>query len=167
MLWNFVAAIFAGLGAAGLALGLRTMTRNRAPKWLIPVFGGIGILTYLAYNEYTWHTNMQSHLPEDAVVVSEQAESAVWRPWSLIVPQVVRFTVLDTQSIVRDESNPKVVSFYLYQFEKSYTDAVTEQVYLLNCHSQELVPVRDDDKVDTRSLRKLADDDRLLEQVCS
>lgn len=167
MFWNFVAAIFAGLGAAGLALGLRKMTRNRAPKWLIPVFAGIGILTFLAYNEYTWHTNMQSHLPEDTVVVSERAESAIWRPWSLVVPQVVSFTVLDTDSIVHDEKNPNVVNFYLYQFEKSYADAVTERIYLLNCQSQELVPISDDGKPDTRSLRKLSDDDRLLEQACS
>ncbi|ROT98297.1 hypothetical protein EB809_14195 [Marinobacter sp. R17] len=167
MFWNFVATVFAGLGAAGLALGIRAATRQKAPRWLIPVFAGIGMLSYLAYNEYTWHTVTQSRLPEGAVVVNEETQSVIWRPWSLIVPQVVRFTVLDTHSVKPDPTNPEVVSFYLYRFERTYTDSVKEQVYLLNCNSQELVPVDDDGKANTKGLRQLSDGDRLLGQVCS
>ncbi|WP_111496697.1 MULTISPECIES: hypothetical protein [Marinobacter] len=167
MFWNFVATIFAGLGAAGLAYGIRAATRNRAPRWLVPVFAGAGMLGFLAHGEYTWFDHKSAQLPDSAVVVNKQSESAIWRPWSLVVPQVVRFTVLDTNSIVRTDQNPDVVTFYLYQFEKSYTDAVTEQVYLLNCASQELVPVNDEGKAETQSLMELSDDDRLLGAACS
>ncbi|TBW54435.1 hypothetical protein EZI54_13530 [Marinobacter halodurans] len=167
MFWNFVATVFAGLGAAGLALGIRAATRQKAPRWLIPVFAGAGMLGYLAYNEYTWHTVMQSRLPKGAEVVSEETQRVIWRPWSLIVPQVARFTVLDTNSITRISSDPDVASFYLYQFERTYTDSVKEQVYLLNCTSQELVPVGDDGKANTKALRQLPDSDPLLARVCS
>lgn len=167
MFWNFVATIFAGLGAAGLAYGLRTITRQRAPKWIIPAFAGIGMLTFLAYGEYTWFGHKQSQLPEGSVVVSTEKQSVVWRPWSLVVPQIFRFTVLDTNSIVRNPKNPQLVKFYLYRFEKSYTDSVTAQVYLLNCENRELVPVNDQNKALPQALRKLSEEDRLLGKACS
>ncbi|WP_148862395.1 hypothetical protein [Marinobacter fonticola] len=167
MFWNFVATVFAGLGAAGIAMGIRAVTAKKAPRWLVPVFGGAGMLAYMAYMEYTWFDLKQSQLPEDAVVVSEEQESVIWRPWSLVVPQTSRFTVVDTSSIVADEQNPKVFSFYLYRFEKSYTDSVEEQVYLLNCVEQQLVPVSENGEAMVQSLQKLADDDRLLGAVCT
>lgn len=167
MFWNFVATAFAGLGAAGIALGIRAITAKRAPRWLIPVFAGAGMLAYMAYMEYTWFDLKQAQLPEDTVVVSEEKESVIWRPWSLVVPQISRFTVLDTNSIVPDEQNPDVYSFYLYRFEKTYTDSVQEQVYLLNCAERQLVPVSKEGEALVQSLRKLADDDRLLGAVCT
>lgn len=167
MFWNFIATVFAGLGAAGIALGIRAITAKKAPRWLIPVFGGAGMLAYMAYMEYTWFDLKQSQLPEDAVVVAVEKESVIWRPWSLVVPQISRFTVLDTSSIVPDEQTPNVYSFYLYRFEKSYTDSVEEQVYLLNCTEQQLVPVSEEGKAKVESLRKLADHDRLLGAVCT
>ena len=42
MFWTFVATVFCGLGTAGIALGIRAATRNKAPKWIIPVFAGAG-----------------------------------------------------------------------------------------------------------------------------
>lgn len=167
MFWTFVATIFAGLGAAGLAYGLRTITRQKAPKWIIPAFAGIGMLTFLAYGEYNWFDHKQSQLPDGAVVISKERQSVIWRPWSLVVPQIFRFTVLDTGSVVRDTRNPDLVTFYLYRFEKSYTDSVTKQVYLLNCGTRELVPINDKGKALPQALRKLSEEDRLLGSACS
>ena len=43
MLWTLLAIVVAGLGAAGIALLLRKLTRNKLPKWIVPLFGGLGI----------------------------------------------------------------------------------------------------------------------------
>ena len=37
MIWHLIAAIFAGLGAAGLGLLLRTLSGKRLPRWIVPV----------------------------------------------------------------------------------------------------------------------------------
>lgn len=166
MFWNFVATVFAGLGAAGIALGIRTLTRKKAPKWIIPVFAGLGMLSYLVYGEYNWFELKKSQLPSEAVVVSQEVKQVPWRPWTYLVPQVMSFTVLDTASIQSTPNDRNVHMFYLYRFEQSYTDAVTKQVHLLNCSTQELVPVNDEGNAIVENLRKLSDDDRLFIAAC-
>ena len=44
MLWTLLAIVVAGLGAAGIALLLRKLTRNKLPRWIVPLFGGLGML---------------------------------------------------------------------------------------------------------------------------
>ena len=167
MFWNLVAMLFAGLGGAGVALTLRSLTRNKAPRWTIPVFAGLGMLGYLIYGEYTWFEHKQSQLPEEAVVVATANDPVVWRPWSFLVPQITQFTVLDIKSIKSDAANPGIMTFYLYRFEQAYTDQVSGQIHVLNCDTRELVPITDDDQADIRGMRALPPKDPLYSQVCN
>ena len=41
MLWELIATIVAGLGAAGIALAIRFISRKKAPRWLVPAFAGL------------------------------------------------------------------------------------------------------------------------------
>ncbi len=166
MFWNFVATIFAGLGGAGVALMLRSLTRKKAPKWTIPVFAGLGMLAYLVYGEYIWFEHKQSQLPEEAIVVATENDPIFWRPWSFVVPQVTRFTVLDTKSIKTETTNTAIATFYLYRFEQSYTDQVSGQVHLLNCDTRELVPVTENGQAAIKGMRTLTLDDPLYAHVC-
>lgn len=166
MFWTFVATVFCGLGAAGIALSIRAITRKKAPKWIIPVFAGAGMLGYLIYMEYTWFELKQTQLPEEAVVVSTEEYGAPWRPWAYVVPQVAAFTVLDTNSVIQDDPDQNIVRFSLYRFEQSYTDAVSQKMYLLNCDKRELVPLKSEKSLDTSALRTLSQDDRLLKLAC-
>jgi hypothetical protein len=166
MFWTFVATIFCGLGAAGIALSIRAITRKKAPKWIIPAFAGAGMLGYLIYMEYTWFELKQTQLPEEAVVVSTEEYGAPWRPWAYVIPQVAAFTVLDTKSMVVENPEANIVRFSLYRFEQSYTDAVSQKMYLLNCTSHELVPLTGEKSLDTTALRTLSADDQLLQLAC-
>ncbi len=167
MFWTFVATIFSGLGAAGLALGIRALTGKKAPKWIIPVFAGAGMLGYLVYMEYNWFEHKQTMLPEEAMVVSTEKYGAPWRPWTYVVPQVTAFTVLDTESVARDNPGKNIVRFNLYRFEQSYTDAVSHKMYLLNCDTRELVPFDRSNQPDLNELRTLSGGDRLLGAACN
>jgi len=167
MFWTFVATIFSGLGAAGIALGIRALTRKKAPKWIIPVFAGVGMLAYLVHGEYNWFEHKQTLLPDEAIVVSTEKYGAPWRPWTYVIPQVTAFTVLDTKSIARDNPETDVVRFNLYRFEQSYTDAVSHKMYLLNCDTRELVPFDRSNQPDLDELRTMPDDDRLLRAACN
>ena len=166
MFWNLVATLFAGLGAAGIALAIRSLSRKRAPKWIIPVFAGIGMLSYQIYNEYTWFEHKQTLLPAEAVVVATEERRIAWRPWSYLVPQVTSFTVLDTNSIRHELSQQDVVQFYLYRFERNYADVVTSQIYLLHCSRQELLPLDKDGEPQVNQLRQLAPEAPLFNRIC-
>ncbi|MBQ0831182.1 hypothetical protein [Marinobacter sp.] len=167
MFWTLVATVFCGLGAAGIALGIRAVTRNMAPKWIIPVFAGAGMLGYLIHGEYTWYDHKQSRLPEEAVVVSTESKGIFWRPWSLAYPYVTAFSTVDTDSIARDTNNPDIVRFTLYRFEQKLTDTVSHRVHIINCASQEVVPLGSDGTPRVDNLKALNLNDPLLSSVCA
>ena len=65
MLWTLLAIVVAGLGAAGIALLLRKLTRNKLPKWIVPLFGGLGMLGYQIFYEYSSRGEL---VPDDVTV---------------------------------------------------------------------------------------------------
>lgn len=168
MIWHLIAAVFAGLAAAGIGLFLRTLSGRRLPKWIIPVFGGLGMLSYQIYTEYTWFEHKQQQLPDTAEIVSSETSSAVWRPWTFAFPMTTKFTVVDRESVTVTETPVRVAEFMLYHFERHYTDVVKPQSYLLNCDSRELVPIKSDNgEPDTQATRVLRDDAGTYQAVCS
>lgn len=166
MFWDLVATVFAGLGAAGIAYGIRGLTLKKAPKWIIPVFAGLGMMGYQVYIEYTWFEHMQTRLPADTEVVSTVEDQVFWRPWSYAAPQITRFTVLDKASITRDVAGGDVVQFILYRFKSSYGDRVAEKAYLLNCQSSELVPLSEAGEPEIEGMKLLTSGNRLHEAAC-
>ncbi len=66
MIWHLIAAIFAGLGAAGLGLLLRTLSGKRLPRWIVPVCAGLGMLGYQIQHEYGWFDHKRQQLPDSA-----------------------------------------------------------------------------------------------------
>ncbi|PVY69603.1 hypothetical protein C8D92_1125 [Tamilnaduibacter salinus] len=166
MLWHLIATVVAGFGAAGIALMIRAATRQKAPKWLVPVFAGAGMLAYQIHGEYTWFEHKQAQLPEGSVVVQKSREPAIWKPWTFIIPRVGGFTVLDTNSIRTSATQDSVVGFRLYRFEHSQTDQVANSRYLLNCESRELGQLNDEGAFHDGSLTKLPNGDPLLTEVC-
>jgi hypothetical protein len=168
MIWHLIAAVFAGLAAAGIGLILRTLSGKRLPKWIVPVCGGLGMLSYQIYTEYTWFEHKQQQLPASAEVVSSQTSGAVWRPWTFAFPMTTKFTVVDRESVRISETPVRVAEFMLYHFERHYTDKVTPQSYLLNCDSRDLVPLKSDNgEPDTQATRVLREGSSVYTAVCS
>lgn len=166
MFWSLVATVFCGLGAAGVALTLRALTRNKAPRWIIPVFAGLGMLSYLIYGEYSWFELKQSQLPQEAVVVDTEKTPIFWRPWTFAFPYVTAFSTVDKLSIGRNEQTPDVVNFTLYRFEQKVTDTVSHRVHILNCASRELVPLDSTGTPRVDNMKRLTSDDPLYSTVC-
>ncbi len=166
MFWTFVATIICGVGAAGIALGIRAATAKRAPKWLIPVFAGAGMLGYLVYGEYTWFDHKRSLLPEEAVVVATEQEKIFFRPWTFMAPYVTAFSTVDTSGFRQDTSDPDIVRFTLYRFEQTVSDAVSHRAHLINCQSRELVPLDSDGTPRLDNMKLLEATDSLYTTVC-
>lgn len=169
MIWHLIAAVFAGLGAAGIGLLLRLASGKRLPKWIIPAFAGLGMLGYQIHYEYNWFEHKRSQLPATAEVVDTRQDSMPWRPWTYFYPMTVSFSVVDQGSMVpRQADDQKLVEFILYRFEKEYVDQLHQQQYLLNCSSAELVPLTEEShqpRVD--ALRKLEENSSLYQAVCT
>lgn len=167
MIWNLIATVVAGLGAAGIALILRSLSRKKLPKWIVPVFAGLGMLAYQIHTEYTWYEFKTGQLPEGAEVVEVRIDSMVWRPWTYLFPMTVGFSVVDTKSIqdtlVGDE---RVVEFVLYRFEKSYVDQVSHHAQLINCGSGEMFELDESRQPRLNSREVIVSGSPLRQKVC-
>ncbi len=128
MLWDLIATIVSGVGAAGIGLLLRKLTAQRAPRYLVPVFAAAGMLGFQIFSEYQWFEHQKSLLPEGVVVVKAVAESTAWRPWSYLRPQVVRFMALDVKNATANQQNPQLMLATLYLFERRSPAAAIRQV---------------------------------------
>nr|WP_298379248.1 hypothetical protein [uncultured Halomonas sp.] len=169
MIWHLIAAAFAGLGAAGIGLLLRFASGKRAPRWVVPVFAGLGMLAYQINYEYAWFEDKQARLPETATVVSTNKAQMLWRPWTYLVPLTTAFDVVDQDSLARSQVNGEpLVEFILYQFEKSYQDLVTPQAYLINCATRDKLPlVGESRQPDLSGLQRIDPSTSLFKTVCS
>lgn len=132
MLWELIAAAFAGLSGAGIAMGLRFVIK-RLPKWIIPVMAGVCMLTFTIYSEYSWYNHTKNRLPDHSVVVHTVPHTAFYKPWSYAYPQILQFVVLDKRSIkpIGDGQYQALLYFFERRF-KTEPLAVT-----INCHTQE------------------------------
>lgn len=117
MLWELIATVSAGLGAAGIALMLRLLFK-RLPRSLIPAAAGLGMLLFQVYSEYTWFQHTRSLLPASTVVVAEFPQTAFYKPWSYYRPQVLKFAAVDRNNTAALPHNPQQLQTHLYLFER-------------------------------------------------
>ena len=94
MFWEILATIFSGFLLAGLVMPIRLFYK-RAPKWIVPVAAGLGMIGFQVYTEYAWANDAIAKLPDQSIVVAKVEKSTWFRPWSYVKPQVFQFVVLD------------------------------------------------------------------------
>lgn len=168
MLWTLLAIVVSGVGAAGIALLMRKLTRNKLPKWIVPLFGGLGMLGYQVVYEYSWFEHQLERQPPESVVVASEAGHVFWRPWSYFMPIITAFTVLDSKSVVRNQvGDEQVAEFMLYRFEKQHVDHVSHRAHLLNCATAELLPLDDKRQPLLAQLKRIDKGGVLYRRTCS
>ncbi|WP_367110343.1 hypothetical protein [uncultured Psychrobacter sp.] len=121
MLFEFIATIAAGFGLAGVALVITHLSKlagRRAPKWLIPLFGALGIFGFQIHQEYNWFNQQVAQLPKDLTVVKKVEESTWFRPWSYVKPQTLRFMAVDSRNAHANANNKNIYLTNLYLFER-------------------------------------------------
>ena len=121
MLFEFIATIAAGFGLAGIALVITHLSKlagKKAPRWLIPLCGAIGIFGFQISQEYSWFDQQVTQLPEGLYVVKKVEEGTWFRPWSYVKPQTLRFIAADSGHARANADNPDVYLVNLYLFER-------------------------------------------------
>ncbi|MBJ7539293.1 hypothetical protein [Marinomonas transparens] len=169
MLWELIATIFAGMGGAGIALFFRKISKQKAPKWLVPVFAGIAMLGFQIQGEYDWFDHQTSLLPDGVVVVKTIQEEAPWRPWSYIYPQTLRFMAADVANAAKNEVDPNLVLVDLYFFERRQTAKRVPQIVdcLQGARTDFTKSFSTDVKTNNSQWRQLDANDPLLNAVCA
>ncbi len=168
MIWHLIAAIIAGVAGAGIGLLLRSLTRKRLPKWIIPVFAGLGMLSYTIHYEYTWFETKQARLPEGTVVVSSEEGEMLWRPWTMVYPMPLSYTVLDQANAqIQDTAQGRIARFVLYRFDKQHLiSTVTSQRYQLICSEKAMFRLNDAGQAKAETLTELDADSPLFLHIC-
>ena len=168
MFWHLIAAIVAGVAGAGIGLLLRSLTRKRLPKWIIPVCSGLGMLSYTIHYEYTWFETTQARLPEGSLVVRSEEGEMLWRPWTMIYPMPLAYTVLDgANAQVQDTTQGRLGRFVLYRFEKQHlTSVVKSASYQLICSERAMFRLNDAGEAKVETLTELESDSPLYQAIC-
>ncbi len=109
MLLDFVAAIAAGLGAAGLMMGLRFLSGQRLPMYWVSGLAGVAMISMMVYLEYSWAGRTIEQLPEGVVVTAESQEAMWYRPWTYAKPLTLRLVAIDTRRNRHHAQQPQQV----------------------------------------------------------
>lgn len=117
MLWELLATIIAGVGAAGIALLLRKFSSQRLPRYWVPIFAGLGMLVFQIHGEYNWFRHQSSLLPQGVTVVRTIESTSWWRPWSYLKPHTLQFVAMDGKNASSNQHNADLVLVDLYFFE--------------------------------------------------
>lgn len=117
MFWELTATVIAGLGAAGLVLGLRKIW-PRLPKGIVPAAAGVGMLLFQIINEYQWYKNIEPRLPGEVEVIATYPARAWYKPWSYVFPAVGQFVAVDRASNTAWQGQNDWRQSRLYFFER-------------------------------------------------
>lgn len=142
MIWHLLGVLIAGLSCGGIAFMLIKLSKNRLPKWLIPIAAGTGMLGLLLLFNYSWYEDkleLLAYKKVEAEVINTKRESNFFKPWSYLYPAISQFTFLDGNKQVVEIDGQKLVQFNQYTFYQEYKDRIETRFYLLECHSRQLV----------------------------
>ncbi len=109
MLLEFIGAIVVAVGAGGFAHFAQRVAGGRLPIWIVPASAGGAMIAFVVYMEYTWAGRIVDQLPEEATLVSRNATTAWFRPWTYAWPLTNRMTVVDHRFDRRNPEHPDLV----------------------------------------------------------
>lgn len=170
MLIDLIATVAAGFAGAGIALILRHLSGGRIHKGLAPIAAGLAMISYLVWNDYNWFDRTSEGLDERLEVVATYPESAVWRPWSYVVPVTERFMAYDTGTVMRNDAAPGQALVNLYLYARRTPPAAMPLV--IDCELMRRgnlyndVQFAEDGSLDGVTWHDMAADDPLIEPIC-
>jgi hypothetical protein len=108
MVFDFVAMIVIGAGAAGVYLILKLGLKDRLPRWGLPATIGAAMLVFSVWNEYSWFARSTAELPDAVQIILVPQDKSLWRPWTYAFPVTARYMALDGTSLRASAANPAI-----------------------------------------------------------
>lgn len=170
MIWHLLGVLISGLACGGIAFMLIKLSKNRLPKWLIPIGAGAGMLGILMIFNYAWYQDKLDLLVYkgiEAEVIDTQRHTNFFKPWGYLYPAISQFTFLDGKSQVIEAQGKKLVQFNQYTFYQEYKDRIETRFYLLECRSREIVETNQQGELLPKSkFERLATESKIYFSLC-
>ncbi|MCW9045381.1 MAG: hypothetical protein OQK35_03520 [Alphaproteobacteria bacterium] len=106
---EIISIITIGLGIGGTILLAFKLFRKTPPRYIVPLSAGLAMIVFTIWNEYAWFPRTVDQLPSDVIVVRELPASSILFPWTLIVPSVESFIIMDTLKVQRHKTHTDFV----------------------------------------------------------
>ena len=166
MIMELMATFCAGIGMAGATLLLGLVWKSM-PRWLIPAAGGLAMIGFTIWSEYSWGGRTIDGLPEGLQTVETRADTYPWKPWTYAFPQTTRVLAVDTSSVQTNAEAPGVMLVDLYVFARWRATATIPQ--LIDCTGHARADVSDAALGDpqTAAWHELGAADPLITAVCA
>ncbi|MFV0333105.1 MAG: hypothetical protein ACK5JR_03425 [Tropicimonas sp.] len=170
MFLELIAAIVAGIAAAGLVLAARRLSGRRLPGWLMPVAAGVVMLLFAVRMEYGWFARTTADFPPDVVITRTHEARALWRPWTYLFPLVDRFVAVEHASIRRNPDVPHQRMADLMFFGRWQPVRILPMV--MDCAGHRIAPLHDDVTFDEAGAvgaadwAAVSDDDLTYAAIC-
>jgi hypothetical protein len=107
---------------AAATLGLLAWAFRRwvpaAPRWLVPVAAGAGLIGMTVWLEYDWYARVSAELPPGFVVADRIQGGSPLRPWTYLAPLTTAFTAVDTGKVARHPESAGLVIAPVYGFAR-------------------------------------------------
>lgn len=171
MLFELIAAVVAGIAVAGVAMSLRWVSRGRLPKWIVPAAGGIAMICYAIWSEYSWADRLANALPPGVVVAWKHADTSYLRPWSFYKPVVNRFTAVDVGGAKRNDKQPGQVMVNVILAARWRANTVVNVVFDCDGHRRadlvgDKVAIAEDGSITGVNWIDLPADDAVMAVAC-
>lgn len=139
MLFDLIVVACMAFAAAGAAmLGFRLVGR-RAPKALVLIAAGLGILAYTQWERYTWADRTAAALPPEMEVVTEVPYDGVLEFWARAVPRTDALVVVDRSATLRNPEHPNIPMARTLLLDR-HAEAL-EMRQLVDCDARRRAPV--------------------------
>jgi hypothetical protein len=129
MLFQLLGTLVMGVAAVGVVLLGWRLVGRRPPPWVLPVAAGLAMLGFHVWNEYSWFRRTAAALPPHMVVAAAHASSSPLQPWTLLLPRVQRFAVIDLRAIHRNGSAPGLRMVEVFLIERHMPTFTTTQIF--------------------------------------
>ena len=171
MLLQLIGTLVMGVASAGVVMLLFRLSGRRAPRWLLPASAGLSMFGFHLWNEYTWFRRTAAALPPEMHVAATYAGPSPLQPWTLVVPRIERFAVIDPRAIRWNERAPGLRMIEVFLIARYMPTLSTVQIF--DCRTPRRADVTRDMAYDEDGQPvgaewvPLEPEDRLRRSVCA
>ena len=131
----FAAGIFAALCTFLVARNFKGI-----PKYVIPVMGGLAMICYAVWSEYSWASRTTAALPDHIKVAKVYTSNSPFAPWTYIFPRADRMMLVDISRHKKNSSHPDIVLTELVLVKRFQPTARVAQLFDCKANKRADVP---------------------------
>jgi hypothetical protein len=139
MIFNLIVVACMAFAAAGATLLAFRLVGRRAPKAVLLLAAGVGMIAYTQWERYTWASRTVAGLPPSMTVMAELPYDSVLEFWARAIPRTDALVVVDGAATRSDPAHPGVVMARTLLLEH-HADPL-EMRQLVDCPGKRRAPV--------------------------